>query len=196
MTRSRELALGLLFSLIPAVGCAAPRTPAEEPNPPTKSRAAQAQAPLRAKLEEMLDRSAPAAEWKTVGADGVAALEQIFNDPAVQPERRARALLALAATGLPEAVAKVAEVVKDTGVDARYRAQAAAALARHGGEDVGPTLKVGLGSPDPKVREAVARALSGVGGAQVRAALEERLAEEEDASVREVIQQTLTRLEP
>jgi HEAT repeat protein len=197
MPRSREIALGLFLVLIPAAGCAAPpRTPSEEPNPPTQSRAAQAQGSLRAKVEAMLERNAAPAEWKALGQDGLVALEQIFNDPAVQPERRERSLAAMGATELPEAGVKLAAVVKDARVEPGYRALAAAALARRGGEDVGPALKEVLASPDPKVRDAVARALTRVGGENVRTALEERLSEEEDPSVREVLQQALTRIQP
>jgi hypothetical protein len=144
----------------------------------------------------MLERNAAPAEWKALGQDGLVALEQIFNDPAVQPERRGRTLGAMGATELPEAGVKLAAVVKDTRVEPGYRAQAAAALARRGGEDVGPTLKEVLASPDPKVRDAVARALTSVGGEYVRTALEERLSEEEDPSVREALQQALTRIQP
>ena len=197
MDRPRVLALGLAISLYPALGCATPpRTPAEEPAPLTQSRAAQAQSDVRARVESLLDRAAPAQDWKPLGPDALRVLEQLFNDPATQPERRARALAAMGLLDVPEAPARLAAIVQDKHLDPPSRAQAAAVLARRGGDAVAPALKAALSDPAPKVREAVARALSGVATDQTRLVLEERLSEEEDAAVREAIQQALTKQQP
>lgn len=197
MDRVRTLAIAFLLSLYPGLGCATPpRTPAEEPSPPTQSRAAQAQSELRAKVEALLARGGSAQDFNALGKDGLRVLEQIFNDPATQPDRRGRALAAMGQLDQPEAAARLLAVLKDARVDPRYRAQAAAVLARRGAPELGAALKAALADPDPKVRGAVARALGDAGGDEIRAALEERLGEEEDPAVRELIQQALTRLQP
>jgi len=197
MTRARAAVLALSLLAYPAASCATPpRTPADETTPPTQSRAAQAQNDVRARAEALLDRGAPAQDWKALGADGLRALEQISNDPAAPPERRARAIQAMGVLELPEATGKLAAILKDAHAEPRYRAQAATAIARLSGDDVGPALDAALADPNAQVRLAVARALAGVGGETARGAIEKRLSEEEDAAVREALEQSLTKQQP
>src|SRR5690349_12870535 len=56
---------------------------------------------LRVRVDSLLDQPAPATEWLKLGPDALTVLQQIFNDPSAQPDRRARALATLGEMELP-----------------------------------------------------------------------------------------------
>jgi HEAT repeat protein len=87
-------------------------------------------------------------------------------------------------------------VIKDAQVDVRYRSTAVVALGHRGGQAAVAELKPLLAASELALRQAAARALGNVGGADARTSLEEQLAKEEDPAVREIIQQSLTKLQP
>jgi HEAT repeat protein len=179
-------------------GCATgtAKAPAEEGSPPTQSAAALKQGSVREQVDGLLDRSASLDEWRQLGPDALSVLEQIFNDPAAQPDRRTRALIAIGHLEHPNAMERIKGVVRDANADVRYRSTAVLALGHRGGPAVVPDIQPFLSASDLTLRQAAVRALGNAGGADARRSLEEQLAKEEDPSVREVIQQSLTKLQP
>jgi HEAT repeat protein len=193
-TRARPLVLLALTFYV--TSCAPrPKSPAEESHP-TRSPAALKQGDLRTQVDALLARSAPLEEWRKLGPETLDVLEQVFNDPAAQPEQRTRALIAIGHLEQPAAMDRVKAIARDPNADVRYRATAVAALGHRGGQAVIPDLKQVLGGGEPALRQAAARALGNVGGEAARSPLEEHLSKEEDPAVREVIQQSLTKLQP
>ncbi|MGQ0507577.1 MAG: HEAT repeat domain-containing protein [Myxococcaceae bacterium] len=156
-------------------------------------------AELRPKVEALLngyERIPTDEDWKRLGPNALQVLEQIYADPAVLPTRRTRAVASMAQVDNPAAAERLRSILKDTQADVQYRSTAAQALSARLGPDAVPDLNPSLSDKDARVREGGAKALSRVSGPEARQLLEDRLGNEEDPAVREIIQQSLTKSEP
>jgi HEAT repeat protein len=170
-----------------------------EPSPGPLASAAPARG-LRSEVASLLAR--PEAfppyetDWKPLGPAALGVLEELAADPKAPAPQRARAVTSMAAVDHPQASARLRALLKDSGAQPSLRASAATALGLRVGTEAVSTLLPLLEDRDERVREAVARALGRLGGAQVQQALEERLPIEEAPLVREALQQGLTFVEP
>ncbi len=199
--RPHPLAIALSGLLVASSGCAnqSSKAPAADPKPPTQSPAAKSQEDLKARVEALLSgyEFVPSEEhFKPLGPQALTVLEQIFNDPSALPTRRNNAVAAMALVDNPAAESKLRAIVTDPKIDLQLRSTAAMALAHRTGEKALPDLLPLLDAEEPRLRDAAARAVGSVGTPGAKKALEDRLGKEEDPSVREAIQQTLTKMEP
>lgn len=96
----------------------------------------------------------------------------------------------------PEAFALLDRVVSDQVRALDERVRAIAALAFVDDDTAQDRLGELLADPNPEVRKAAVRALTVTGGAKAQTSLEDRLQEEDSAEIRELIQQSLTRMQP
>jgi HEAT repeat protein len=195
--RSVLAAILLASSLWPLTGCA---QAAREPAPPlrvaTQSLSAEEDRALRSKVIALLDAEDHDQELSQLGPESIRLLQQIFNTPANRPARRLRAIEALGRVQGAEASDELRAILKEKAVSAQYRSAAAVALARREGKAAVEELRAYLGDPSTELRVGAARALGYIGGPDARAAVEDRVAKETDAKVREELQQIITRMNP
>ena len=182
-------------------GCASQssKAPPEEIRPPPSSNTVKSQQATKEKVEALLagyERVPTAEDFKVLGPEALTVLEQIYNDASQLPTKRTRAVASMALADSPDAEKKLRDIVIDSKVDSQYRSTAALALAHRAGERALTDLAPLLESKEPRLRDAAARAIGSVGSVDARKSLEERLGKETDPSVREAIQQTLTKMEP
>ncbi|WP_225414109.1 HEAT repeat domain-containing protein [Stigmatella hybrida] len=164
-------------------------------SPGTASQAATAPAGVRGEVLSLLDRAGAVpqeTEWKPLGPAALGVLEELAADPQTPPQRRSRAVTFMAAVDHPQATDRLQAFLQNGDTQPDLRASAATALGLRVGTGAVPTLLPFLQDGSDPVREAVARALGRLGGAQVQQALEERLPLEEVPGVREALQQGLT----
>jgi HEAT repeat protein len=192
--------LWLAAVLASSNGCATKSgKPAEDHDAQAAKRQALEDPALRGKVEALLTgyEYVPTAEdWKKLGPGVLPVLEAVFRDAKALPTTRMRAVSSMAFVEDPLAVTTLKTIAAETQTEARYRAKAVLALGQLGGAEAITSLSPVLESPDTTMREAAARALGQAGGPEARRILEGRLEQEEQAEVREAIQQSLTRLEP
>ncbi|SEN00221.1 HEAT repeat-containing protein [Stigmatella aurantiaca] len=163
--------------------------------PGTSLQAATAPAGVRGEVLSLLDRAGAVpqeTEWKPLGPAALSVLEELAADPQMPPQRRSRAVTFMAAVDHPQATDRLQAFLQNGDTQPDLRASAATALGLRVGTGAVPTLLPFLQDRSDPVREAVARALGRLGGAQVQQALEERLPLEEVPGVREALQQGLT----
>lgn len=156
------------------------------------------QAPLREKVEALLggERAPSAEEWKKLGPEALWVLEQIYNDPAALPSRRTRAVASMALVDDPAAIAHLEAILFEPATEESYRAIAAQALAQRVGPAALEKLSPLLSSKTATTREAAVRAIGTLSTPEAKKKLEEHLEIEDDSAVREVAQQTLTKMQP
>ena len=191
-------------ALLAAAAIAAPEAcaqlPKKDPAPPlqlpTQSEAARAQAGQSDDVLGLLDRDAPASEWRALGDAAVPALERVANSTAMRGERRQRAVAALGAIGTPAAIERLRAFALDAKGQPPYRAQAVAVLAKAQGTAAVVDLAPLLAEAKGELCTAVAQALASLGGPNAKEALEQRLAREDQPEVRELLQKSLSRLQP
>jgi HEAT repeat protein len=147
-------------------------------------------------VEKLLQLDASEADWKQLGPGALAVLEKLCKDSAKLPAQRARAVDALALVDSPEASLGLKTLLSDPKLAANYRSRAAAALGQRDGSGATPALRPLLVEASPQLRESAIRTLTRVGGEDARRALEDRLSREEDGNLRELIQRSLTKLQP
>lgn len=197
-------ALQIARALLAAATVAAPQASAQlskkDPAPPleipAQSQAARSQAGQSAQVLDLLDRDAPAADWQALGDGAVPALERVANGSAMSGERRRRAIVALGAVGTAAAIERLRGLALDPKGQPPYRAQAVAALAKLEGKAAVADLAPLLAKAQGELCTAVARALASLGGPDAKEALEGRLAREDRPEVRELLQKSLSRLQP
>lgn len=163
--------------------------------PGASLQAATAPAGVRGEVLSLLDRAGAVpqeTEWKPLGPAALGVLEELAADPQTPPQRRSRAVTFMAAVDHPQATDRLQAFLQNGDTQPDLRASAATALGLRVGTGAVPTLLPFLQDRSEPVREAVARALGRLGGAQVQQALEERLPLEEVPGVREALQQGLT----
>jgi len=163
---------------------------------PAQSEASQRGQALRQQVIELLDRGAEPKQWAALGKEAVQLLQQIFCDPSTPPNRRAAALEALGRIGTEDAWGALVAIARDARLSPEDRGAAAEALARAGRQAAVADLAPLLEDANEQVRAIVARALSGIGGEDARAALEERVGHEESPQMRELFQHCLTKMQP
>jgi len=139
-------------------------------------------------LSGMEDPTSPDA-LRALGPGVADELLSIVDDSALPRTTRARALHSLG--WFPSPATRGVLVAALDGSDSFMARKAAYALGTGWGEAAVPDLKRALASDDQRLRDATARALGKVGGDAADAALSERLAVEEEASVRESITKAL-----
>ena len=141
-----------------------------------------------------------ASVWSLIGSSALQKLQAVANDPAAPMEKRTRAVAAMAWVPDQAAVSLLRAMVfipdGGAGEASGLRAEAALALIRRLGPGGVMELQSLLADQDPLVREAAARGLGIVGGADAQSALEARIEQEPSPAVRERIQQSLTQLQP
>ncbi|SEU32862.1 HEAT repeat domain-containing protein [Stigmatella erecta] len=163
--------------------------------PGASLQAATAPAGVRGEVLSLLDRAGAVpqeTEWKPLGPAALGVLEELAADPQAPAQRRSRAVTFMAAVDHPQATDRLQAFLQNGDTQPDLRASAATALGLRVGTGAVPTLLPFLQDRSDPVREAVARALGRLGGAQVQQALEERLPQEEVPGVREALQQGLT----
>jgi HEAT repeat protein len=197
-------ALHIARVLLAAAAIAAPEAcaqlPKQDPAPPleipAQSEAARAQAGQSDDVLGLLDRDAPATEWRALGDAAVPALERVANSTAMRTERRLRAIAALGAMGTPAAIEKLRALALGAKAQPACRAQAVKALAKAQGMAAVVDLAPLLAEAKGELCTAVAQALASLGGPDAKEALEQRLAREGQPEVRELLQKSLSRLQP
>jgi HEAT repeat protein len=135
-------------------------------------------------------------DWKRVGPNALAVLEEVAHDSAAAMPQRLRAVACMSQVNNPLAVASLRRMVLDEKEDVNLRAAGAQSLAFRAGNSELATLLPLLAGRDAVLREAAARALGQLSSPEAKQALETRLEVEEEAPVREAIQKSLTALEP
>jgi len=139
-------------------------------------------------LSGMEDPTSPDA-LRALGPGVADELVSMVDDDALPRTTRARALHSLG--WFPSPATRGVLVAALNGSDSFMARKAAYALGTGWGEAAVPELKGALASDDQRLRDASARALGKIGGSAADAALSERLAVEEAASVRESITKAL-----
>jgi HEAT repeat protein len=156
-------------------------------------------ASLRARVEALLqqpDSVLNEADWKRLGPEALALLEEVAADPNAPSAWRVRAVTSMALVDHPDAVNRLRALLEDAGTHPTLRASAALALSLRSGPESLAALQPHLQDGQQQVREAVALAIGRLGSIEAQKALEERLPLEEDLLVRDAIQQGLTLVEP
>jgi len=182
--------VGLLCWSALLVGCAGRRPSSVDPVRP---------ASLQSTVDALLDRAGlPATDedWKRVPPEGLDLLAQTVRDTSASAEKRLRAIGAMAQVNNPGASEELKRLWKQSRLDISFRSAALLAFAERMGNSAVGELGPVLADADWQVRQAGARALAKIGTKEARAALEDRLGREDAASVRDVIQQALTMIEP
>ncbi|MBI3185838.1 MAG: HEAT repeat domain-containing protein [Myxococcales bacterium] len=180
-----------------ASGCVTQNSrPPEEARPPAPPPKPQDMKVRVLALISGYERVPTEEEFKELGPGALAVLDELYADASQLPTTRTRAVASMALVDNPEAEKRLQDLVADPKVDVQYRSTAVAALAHRAGEKALSTLAPLLESEEPRMRDAAARALGRIGTAEARKTLEERLGKEQDAAVREAIQQSLTKMEP
>ncbi|MBU8900061.1 HEAT repeat domain-containing protein [Corallococcus sp. M34] len=135
-------------------------------------------------------------QWRELGTGAVPILAELAKSHDVPSERRALAVASLAVVAPPQGADTIGVLLADPHAPSEVRASAAAALGRSLGLEATSPLLAQLQDRDARVRTAVAQALGRLGGQEVRQALEDQVALEESAQVREALQRSLTLTEP
>ena len=151
----------------------------------------------RARVAALLDApDAGPADFASVGAEAVPALQLTLLDPQASDTRRLTAAHALA--GLPEraGLGVLGDAVASPRLSPGLRDAVAEELGSHDRDEAVARLGPLLGAADPSVRSAAARGLGRAGGAAARKSLEDRLEREEDPGVRERFQASLAQAQP
>jgi HEAT repeat protein len=154
-------------------------------------------AQLQSAEEALLERRAGPDEWLRLGPAAVPPLEKIARGAGTPPRRREEAIRSLGALeGIPEAAAPLRQIASDPQVPEQDRCRAAFALAQQQGAGAVVDLEPLLQDSSESLRAGAARGLGQAGGDDAKKALEDRLEQEETPVVREVIQRTLTLMQP
>lgn len=193
---SRALLAALSVAGAEACAQVSKKDPAPALEIPTQSKAALSQARQSGEVLELLDRDAAAADWRALGDGAVPELVRVANSSAMRGERRRRAVAALGAIGTPAALERLRALALDAKGPPAHRAQAVAALAKVQGKPAVADLAPLLAKAQGELCTAVAQALASLGGADAKQALEERLAREDRPELRELLQKSLSRLQP
>jgi len=182
--------VGLLCWSALLVGCAGRRPSSVDPVRPAN---------LRSTVDALLDRPGPPVtdeDWKRLPPEALDLLAQTQRDTSASAEKRLRAISAMAHVNNPAASEELKRLWQRPPLDISFRGAALLAYAERMGDPAVGELKPVLADSDWQLRQAGARALAKIGTKEARAALEDRLGSEDAASVRDVIQQALTMIEP
>lgn len=182
--------VGILCWSALIVDCAGRRSSSIDPGRP---------ASLRSTVDALLDRPEPLVadeDWKRLPPEALDLLVQIQRDTSASLEKRLRAIGAMAPVDNPAANEELKKLWQGPRLDISFRSAALLAYAQRMGNSAVGELKPVLADSDWQLRQAAARALAKIGSKEARAALEDRLGREDAASVRDVIQQALTLIEP
>ena len=151
----------------------------------------------RARVATLLEApDAGAAEFASVGAEAVPALQAELLDERSPDARRLAAARALAELSDGAGLAALGDAVGAPRLQPALRDAVAEELGSHGRDQTVARLTPLLGSADPSIRSAAARGLGRAGGAAARKSLEDRLEREDDPGVREQLQASLARSQP
>jgi HEAT repeat protein len=182
--------VGLLCWSALLAGCAGRRPSSVDPVRPPN---------LRSTVDALLDRAEPPVtdeDWKRLPPEALDLLAQTQSDTSASPEKRLRAIAAMAHVNNPAASEELKRLWQRPPLDISFRSAALLAYAERMGNPAVGELKPVLADSDWQLRQAGARALARIGTKEARDALEDRLGREDAASVRDVIQQALTMIEP
>src|SRR6218665_1055370 len=182
-----SFALAAWLLVAPAAAAPVPSDSATEPGA------------LHGRVLRMLDRSKTPpreADWAPLGPAALGELLALAKDPQAPAAQRTRAIPALPVVAHAEAAQHLAELLHTPTLPPSLRATAVLALQRRAGLAALPVLAPLLEDGDALVRSTTARALGRMGGGEARRVLEERLALEEHAEVRDALQQGLSDVEP
>lgn len=155
---------------------------------------ASAQAPSRERVRAMLSgiEEVPTdADWRRLGDATLPVLIELYTDRSEAPYVRLRAVGATGAFPREATRTFLLAVANAEGQSDLFVREAVHALARAFGPRAVGDVRGFLGHPEPVVREAAARALGRIGGAEATQALRARLGVERDAVVRESIETAL-----
>lgn len=130
-------------------------------------------------------------DWDKLGPKALDVLVAIAQDDTALPSTRTRAIASMNHFDAPSVSTHLATFASQKTLPWRLRATAAEVLVARDGEKALPQVAPMLSSADPLVREAAAKSIARLGTATARKTLESRLEKEEDAAVREAIQQGL-----
>lgn len=186
-----------LLALCLAVSSAEAQTPKRKPG---QAQTPPAQLPpptyeLRPKVEALLsgyEFEPRKDDWERLGPGALDVLVAIANDEKALPSRRQRAIASMNHFDDASVSVKLASFADSTTLEPRLRATAAQVLLQRDGEKALPKVAPLLSSPDPLIRENAAKSIAKVGTPNARKTLESRLEKEQDAAVREAIQQGLS----
>lgn len=156
--------------------------------------AAAQNAPTREQVRAMLsgiEDTPTEADWRRLGDGALPVLIDVYTDRTAPGFVRLRAVGATAA--FPRAATRtfLLAVANAEGQSDLFVREAVNALARGFGQAASGDVAGFLGHEAPVVREAAARALGRIGGADATRALQQRLGDERDVVVRESIQRAL-----
>jgi HEAT repeat protein len=149
---------------------------------------AAAESPLRRQVLDYLGaiEGVSASDWRSLGPDAGPELLAIASDASASRSQRAGAALALGYFPSSDARSFLDARLGDE--DSLLRRRACVALATGWGDDALPTLTRGMADRDTQVRTACVNAVATVRTAAARQALQARLAEESNASVRSALE--------
>lgn len=147
-------------------------------------------------LEGLLASGGDESSWAAVPAGASEVLSATVADGGVLLKTRVHAVEGLAWVQDARAADVLRAVIADGSMVPSVRSAAITSLARRLGRGGVPELQALLSVPEPNLRAAAARSLAVVGGADAQAALEARLESEESPELREVIQMSLTQMQP
>ncbi len=133
-------------------------------------------------------------DWDRLGPAAFDELAKIWKDSAQKPTTRSRAVSSLALVTSPGAEPLLKSILQDVSIDAKYRSVAAMALSVRLGDQSVPVLKPLLDDKEPRLRESAARALAQTHAAVVPELLKTRLAKEQNATVRDALETSLSRV--
>ncbi|MBJ6764352.1 HEAT repeat domain-containing protein [Myxococcaceae bacterium JPH2] len=197
---ARGWLVGSALGVFAVGGLASEAALAPVPHPASVVDDASAERGLRDRVLGLLEHSpleeAAREQWHDLGTGAVPILAELAKSHAVPSERRALAVASLAVVAPPQGADTIGALLADLQAPPEVRASAAAALGRSLGLEATSPLLAQLQDRDAQVRAAVAQALGRLGGQEVRQALEDRVALEESAQVREALQRSLTLTEP
>jgi HEAT repeat protein len=153
---------------------------------------------LRARVYALLssEHATTDDEWKQLGPEALAILQEVYGDVSADPLRRTRAVGAMGQVDNPAAADFLKDLTTNEQVDIAYRSAALLAYEHRTGSAALPEIKLLLPDPNARLRATAVLALTKVGTSEARALLEEQLTREEDPSIRDAIEKGLTKIEP
>jgi HEAT repeat protein len=147
--------------------------------------------PSRERVVQMLSgiEDVPTDEaWRRLGDGAIPVLVDLYADRSAPPYVRLRAVGAVGAFPRPATRTFLLAVANAEGQSDLFVREAVNSLARAFGRNAIRDLAPFLSHAEPVVREATARALGRIGGADAQRLLRARLGTERDAVVREAIE--------
>ncbi len=189
----------LSTAMLASVGCA--QAPSKQVPSPKTTRAPDSPSPaeLRPRVQKLLQSDASASrgdDWRQLGPGALQELESVLADATATPELRTRAVRAMGFVDSPDASARLEQIAADRRLDDPLRSAAILGLTRRGGPAASASLGALLEDPHPAIRDSAAQGLGKVGSPDARKLLEDRLGKEENSTVREAIERSITKMEP